>query len=44
MNHYDEEVLRLNKKIKQLIWRNEQSEKKLTFIIANVRLSGFIID
>lgn len=27
MNHYDEEILRLNKKIKQLIWQNEQSEK-----------------
>lgn len=32
MNHYDDEILRLNKKIKQLIWRNEQSEK-ITFNI-----------
>lgn len=28
MNEYDEEILRLNKKIKQLIWSNEQSEKQ----------------
>lgn len=31
MNHYDEEILRLNKKIKQLIWTNEQSEKWIKF-------------
>lgn len=27
MDHHSEEILRLNKKIKQLIWQNEQSEK-----------------
>lgn len=34
MNYNDEEILRLNKKIKQLIWQNEQSEKRL---LASVR-------
>lgn len=28
MNHHDEEILRLNKKIKHLIWQNEQSDSK----------------
>lgn len=32
MNQYDDEILRLNKKIKQLIWRNEQSEN-IIFIL-----------
>ncbi|CRL00573.1 CLUMA_CG013833, isoform A [Clunio marinus] len=40
MNSHDEEVLRLNKKIKQLIWQNEQNMSRSSQLMSeNMRLS-----
>lgn len=33
MNQHDEEILRLNKKIKHLIWQNEQSDFKYSVFV-----------
>lgn len=43
MNHHDDEILRLNKKIKQLIWRNEQSEEGELQLVVNQKDLTFLI-